>query len=382
MEALVDFWAAPDDLAPFSVIPPATPSVWTTPSDFAVSGQSSQFTPVYEWASTSWNVWSGGAEQAAVGALTVVGSVLEAALQALLALVEREALALLQGATSLVTKALNDAFSSVGRLLDGATNASLLAYEGHGTLGSAGNAWSLFLGPFAIGAGALTALMETVTTILSPFSLGAGFIAGLLITALATTGLGSPGSGPLGLLHQLLSGISSFTSAILISTAETFFETSTGLKTSDFTPLTTVDPSQVQTSLSSADLPTEIGFGLALSAYVTAMVIAIKAGLEAGVAAGIFATVLGLLMAIFTLGFLGNLPRQCDTSDQSQLREFQNAEDGGWILLFFYLGGAIASIIGFGANAILSIVGFVLGLARSVTAYVGLKDLHNACPSA
>ena len=201
MEALIRFWAPCDDLAPWPVIPSAPPSVWTTPSDFAVSWQSSQFTPVYEWASTSWNVWSGVAEQAAVSALTAVGQALEAALQALVAFVEKEVIKLLTPVFQPILTSINQYEKS---LSSDVLNAQADLNNGDSITAAAAQFWQDASGPVFFLAAGLGTTLSIATTVLEVLSLGVGFFIPIVI-GLVLTGGAAATAGKGGLLNSLLS---------------------------------------------------------------------------------------------------------------------------------------------------------------------------------
>ena len=207
MEAGICPWTTLDDTAPWPVFPSATPSVGTVNPDFSVNWQSSQFTPVCEWASTSWNVWS-GTEQAAVSALTAVGAALEAALQALLAFVEREATAFID---SVLDPLKNDVAALSAEYALPIGNA--LCNGCSGTDPSVGNA--LFGGVFLsiLSASAVVAIVaEVILTILTGVTLGLSqivlFALPLIITLLFQAVAGGPSQGTPSLGSQSSIGFS------------------------------------------------------------------------------------------------------------------------------------------------------------------------------
>ena len=164
-------WAAP-------LVSTTTPSVWTPRYDFTPSWQAVQPAPVCEWGCTQWNT---------VSALTAVGQALEAALQALLAFVEREVTALLTDALSPIINGIDSYVSNVNQTFG-------IAYDtvsGGGSV-SQSEVSAIFMAlsgsVFEVGLG-IGAVVEIALMLLTPVDIGPEFIITTLITIVVGTAL-------------------------------------------------------------------------------------------------------------------------------------------------------------------------------------------------
>ena len=389
MEALVDLWAAPDDLAPWPVIPSATSSVWSTPSDLSVSGQSSQFTPVYEWASTSWNVWSGVAEQAAVSALTAVGSVLEAALQAL----EKFIVAAIQKLLSVVIAPLVLGLKTSVQELQGAIDAwtqNLDADYAANSVSTPSPAGEEILA-LALTLGTVVAvLLQIAVGVSVTLSLGAGLLLGILVTVVinAVSQVGASasnlGSGSLSTIEGLITGSASTGYRAVVSLVEEAFNlTQSPLKSTDIQPFG--DPS------SSSKDPDLFGIFAALAAEGGAVDALITLGFSSRLSGdaypvaetGMYLALSGMMLAILEAVASLFVPSTCNSSDVLAYDSLLTMDVAGMTFSAFGEGFAI---YGFETTDPpvdeASLVAGIAGAAAFILGAGSAAALHSECATA